>query len=78
MIEIDIEFILKHNITANQFLLFRLILDGSIGTINRLYTNIPDLELDIRNLINKGFILQVPLSLLHQINISLYLPRLFL
>ena len=56
MIEIDIEFILKHSITANQFLLFRLILDGSIGTINRLYTNISDLELDIRNLINKRFI----------------------
>ena len=31
MIEIDINFLLKHNITANQFLLFRLILDKSIG-----------------------------------------------
>lgn len=56
MIEIDINFLLKHNITANQFLLFRLILDRAIGTINSLYTDISLLEIDIRNLINKRFI----------------------
>lgn len=56
MIEIDIHFLKKYNITANQYLLFRLIIEGDIGTINSLYTDVIALEQDIKTLIDKRFI----------------------